>query len=176
TSMSVRGGAMHVMMHAVGKITLFFCAGAIYTRAHKTEISQMDGLGRKMPLTFLAFFIGALSIIGLPPCGGSWSKWYLMLGAADAGQYAMIAVLMISSLMNVAYLLPIPVRAFFRPPAGGETTPTAPGQETPGWRFSLKDEASPLCVLPPVLTALGCIALFFLAPWLMEWMNRIPLR
>ena len=67
---------MQIAMHAVGKITLFFCAGAIYVAAHKTEVSELSGLGRAMPITFAAFLIGALSIIGLPPFGGLWSKWY----------------------------------------------------------------------------------------------------
>ncbi|MBT8075619.1 MAG: monovalent cation/H+ antiporter subunit D family protein, partial [Gammaproteobacteria bacterium] len=75
TSAGALGGAMHIAMHAFGKITLFFCAGAIMVASHKTEISQMRGLGRQMPITMGAFFIGSMSIIGLPPCGGTWSKW-----------------------------------------------------------------------------------------------------
>jgi multicomponent Na+:H+ antiporter subunit D len=78
---------MHIAMHAFGKITLFFCAGAIMVAAHKTEISQMRGLGRQMPFTMVAFFIGSLSIIGLPPTGGTWSKWYLMIGAVDTERW-----------------------------------------------------------------------------------------
>ena len=91
-SLGVVGGGMHIAMHAFGKITLFFCAGAIMVGAHKTEVSEMDGLGRRMPFTFLAFLVGSLSVIGLPPLGGSWSKWYLALGAADAGRPLMVAV------------------------------------------------------------------------------------
>ena len=79
TGSGIIGGGLHIVMHAFGKITLFFCAGAILVAAHKTEVSQMDGLGRQMPFTFGAFFLGALSIIGLPPVGGIWSKWYLVL-------------------------------------------------------------------------------------------------
>src|SRR5690606_180748 len=101
--------------HAVGKITLFMCAGAIYVAAHKTKVSELDGLGRKMPVTFICFTIAALSIIGLPPFAGAWSKWYLLLAAADEGQMVMIVVLMLSSLLNVAYLLSISGRAFFAP-------------------------------------------------------------
>ena len=81
TQASIIGGGMHIVMHAAGKITLFFCAGAIYVAHHKTEISQLDGLGRKMPFTFAAFLIGSLSIIGLPPFGGVWSKWVISVGA-----------------------------------------------------------------------------------------------
>jgi multicomponent Na+:H+ antiporter subunit D len=80
------GGVMHLAMHAFGKITLFFCAGAIYVASKKKYISQMDGLGRRMPITFLAFFLGSLSIIGMPPLGGFISKWNLVIGAVDGGQ------------------------------------------------------------------------------------------
>jgi NADH:ubiquinone oxidoreductase subunit 5 (subunit L)/multisubunit Na+/H+ antiporter MnhA subunit len=113
---------MHIAMHALGKITLFFCAGAIYTATHKTKVSELDGIGRVMPFTMFAFLLGALSVIGLPPFGGSWSKWYLALGAADAGYIVIVAVLMISSLLNVAYLLPVVGRAFFLPPIRGRSS------------------------------------------------------
>ena len=146
----VVGGSMHIAMHAFGKITLFFCAGAIYVAAHKTEISDMRGLGRAMPITMAAFLIGALSVIGVPPLGGSWSKWYLALGALDAGQILLVAVLMVSSLLNIAYLVPIPIRAFFSKPADGSDPP----------RFK---EAPAFCVAALSFTALGCIVLFFLA-------------
>ncbi len=149
------GGSMHIAMHAMGKITLFFCAGAIYVGAHKTEVSQLDGLGRRMPFTFGAFLVGSLSVIGLPPLGGSWSKWYLVLGAAEAGQLVMVAVLMASSLLSIGYLMPVVGRAFFRRPEGTKSK---------HWRSKRGfDEAPLLCVLPPVATALGCIALFFYA-------------
>ncbi len=78
--MGALGGGLHIATHAVGKITLFMCAGSIYVATHKTEISQMNGLGRVMPITYGAFLIGALSIIGLPPFAGSWSKWLLIVG------------------------------------------------------------------------------------------------
>ena len=147
TGWGVIGGSMHIAMHAVGKITLFFCAGAIYTAAHKTEVSELTGLGRAMPFTFAAFFIGSLSIIGLPPFGGLWGKWYLALGALDAGQIIIVAVLMISSLLNIAYLLPIPLKAFF-----GKQQ----GRKSPG----IKEAPLP-CLIAIGLTALGCLILFF---------------
>lgn len=150
TSMGAIGGGLHIAMHAFGKITLFMCAGAIYVATHKTEIKQMTGLGRVMPITYIAFLIGALSIIGLPPLGGSWSKWQLMVAAADTGQLVMIAILMISSLLNVAYLLPIVAKGFF---LSDEKNNSETGiKEAPFW-----------CVLPPVFTALGCVVLFFYA-------------
>jgi multicomponent Na+:H+ antiporter subunit D len=112
------GGGMHIAMHAFGKITLFFAAGAVMVAAHERNISQMHGLGRRMPITFGAFFIGALSIIGLPPAGGSWSKWFLGMGTLEAGQVGLLAVLMVSSLLGLYYLLEVPVKAFFfKPPA-----------------------------------------------------------
>ena len=79
--------------------------------AHKTEISEMDGLGRRMPFTFGAFLLGSLSVIGLPPMGGSWSKWFLVLGTAEAEQLAMMLVLMVSSLLSIGYLMPVVGRA-----------------------------------------------------------------
>ncbi len=163
TSMGVIGGSMQIVMHAMGKITLFFCAGAIYTATHKTEISQLDGLGRVMPFTFGAFLIGALSIIGLPPLGGSWSKWYLIMGAADAGQMAMIGVLMVSTLLNVAYLLPVAARAFFIPNPDTAADPSVVGEASGGIKWSEIKEAPFFCVLPLCLTALGCVLLFFYA-------------
>jgi multicomponent Na+:H+ antiporter subunit D len=117
----VIGGGMHILMHAFGKITLFFCAGAIYVTLHKTEISDMRGIGRRMPVTLFAFLIGSLSIIGLPPFGGAWSKWFLALGAVENHQWVLLAALMISSLLSVAYLMPVVVRAFFFAPEDGSS-------------------------------------------------------
>ncbi|MQA89024.1 MAG: monovalent cation/H+ antiporter subunit D family protein [Gemmatimonas sp.] len=114
-SYGIVGGAMHIVMHAFGKITLFFGAGAILVAAHRTQVSQLDGIGRMMPVTMAAFLIGALSITGLPPTGGTWSKWYLALGTLEAGEPILLAVLMLSSLLNIGYLLVIPARAFFAP-------------------------------------------------------------
>ncbi len=163
-SWGVIGGSMHIAMHAMGKITLFFCAGAIYTATRKTEVSQMAGLGRAMPFTFGAFLIGALSIIGLPPMGGAWGKWYLMLSAAEAEHLVLIAVLMISSLLNVAYLIPVVARGFFLP--ANEPQPASAGAAAaPAPKGSLSGirEAPWFCVVPLCLTALGCVALFFFA-------------
>ena len=160
TSMGALGGGMHIAMHAMGKITLFMCAGSIYVAYHKTEISQMQGLGRIMPITFIAFLVGALSIIGLPPLGGSWPKFILMVGAADAGHQIIIAVLMLSSLLNVAYLLPIVGRGFYRP-ATDSKLPTS---------FA---EAPVLCWLPPAITAFGCLILFLYAGAIQDFLAPI---
>lgn len=157
----VTGGAMHIAMHAFGKITLFFCAGAILVAAHKSEISQMVGLGRKMPITFVAFFIGALSIIGVPPTGGSWSKWYLVVGSLQADQLIVMATLMLSSLLNIAYLLPIPLKAFFPGRALVETT---------GGGIQ---EAPLPSLLALSLTAVMCVVLFLFPQPLFELAKAI---
>ena len=162
TATSVVGAAMHIVNHAAGKITLFFCAGAIYTALHKTEVSELRGLGRTMPFTFGAFFIGSLSIIGLPPLGGLWSKWYLTLGALEVDQLFAVAVLMLSSLLNIVYLLQVPLWAFFAKPAAEGVT----GVREAPWP----------CLVAIGLTAAASIALFFLADPLYELARRLPLR
>jgi multicomponent Na+:H+ antiporter subunit D len=116
--LSVLGAALHIAAHAVSKITLFFAAGAIYTAAHKTEVSQLDGIGRRMPWTMGAFAVGALSLIGIPPAVGFVSKWFIFQGAAATGHYLVMAVLGASALLNAAYFLPIVYAAFFKPPQG----------------------------------------------------------
>jgi multicomponent Na+:H+ antiporter subunit D len=165
TSSGALGSAMHIAMHAFGKITLFFCAGAIMVATHKTEVSQMHGLGRRMPFTFIAFGIAALSIIGLPPLGGAWSKWQLALGAAETGHALLVAVLMVSSLLNVAYLVPVAVRAFM--PAPGQSS----GSDGDGaWRIQ---EAPMLCVVPLCITSFGCLLLFLYADRLFAFLQPI---
>ncbi|MCB1933910.1 MAG: monovalent cation/H+ antiporter subunit D family protein [Candidatus Accumulibacter sp.] len=122
--LSLVGAALHIATHAVGKITLFFAAGAIYTAAHKTEVSQLDGIGRRMPWTMAAFTVGALSLIGIPPAAGFISKWFIMSGAAAGDHFAVLAVLIVSTLLNAAYFLPIVYAAFFRAlPADDEKHP-----------------------------------------------------
>jgi multicomponent Na+:H+ antiporter subunit D len=146
SSIGIVGGAMHIATHAVGKITLFFCAGVIYAATGEIEISRMRGLGRRMPWTMGAFAVASLSIIGLPPFGGLWSKWYLALGTLDAGQYLLLAVLLVSTLLNIAYLIPIPLRAFLSSP-----------QDIPEGDMR---EAPTLSVIALVVTALGTFILF----------------
>jgi multicomponent Na+:H+ antiporter subunit D len=143
------GGMIHIAMHAFGKITLFFCAGAIFVATGKKNISEMEGIGRQMPVTMGAFFVGALSVIGLPPTGGFLSKWYLALGSLDADLWPVLVVLLTSSLLNAFYFLPIVFKAFFN--AAKPDTETPPGlSEAPIW-----------CVLPPAIAAAGSVALFF---------------
>jgi len=142
------GGIVHIAMHAFGKITLFFCAGAIFVATGKKNISEMLGIGRRMPVTMAAFFIGALSITGVPPCGGFISKWYLVLGTLQAHQVVFLVVLLVSSLLNACYFMPIVYKAFFCPPKEAMFQNTV-------------QEAPLFCVVPLAITALISIILFF---------------
>ncbi len=142
------GSMLHIVMHAFGKITLFFCAGAIFVATGKKYISEMVGIGKQMPLTMGAFLIGALSVIGIPVGGGFVSKWNLVLGTLEADQVAFLVVLLSSSILNAAYFLPIVYQGFFCSPA--EARFTGPVKEAPRW-----------CLLPPVLTAAASVGLFF---------------
>ncbi|WP_317454139.1 proton-conducting transporter membrane subunit [Streptomyces sp. TRM68416] len=146
------GGALHMVTHAFGKITLFLCAGAIAVTAGKTRVSELDGLGRVMPWTFAAFATATVSIVGLPPTGGTWSKWLLVLGTAEADEMVPLVVLLAGSLLAMAYLMPIVVRAFLRPP------PELPAH----------GEAPLVMTGPLTLTALGCVALFLGADALLD--------
>ncbi|MDF1590445.1 MAG: monovalent cation/H+ antiporter subunit D family protein [Desulfobacterales bacterium] len=142
------GGMIHIAMHAFGKITLFFCAGAIFVATGTKHISRMTGIGKQMPVTMAAFFIGALSVIGLPPTGGFISKWYLVLGTLEADQRLMLLVLLTSSILNAAYFLPIVYRAFFCAPQ--DALFDGKGREAPPW-----------CLVSLVVTAVASIVLFF---------------
>jgi len=145
---AAQGAALHIAAHAVGKITLFMCAGAIYVATGKKYLSEMVGIGRRMPITMGAFFVGAMSVIGLPPTFGFVSKWHIFVGALSAGQFVFVIVLIISSILNIAYLLPPVWKAFF------------PGKETEFDHEEIK-EAPWTCVAPVVITSVLCVALFF---------------
>jgi len=107
------GSIVHIASHAFSKITLFFCAGAIYCSAHKTLVSELSGIGKKLPWTMTAFFLGSLSMIGVPPAAGFISKWYLAIGSIEAKEIPILVVLLISAILNAAYFLPITYKAFF---------------------------------------------------------------
>jgi len=137
---AVAGGLFHIAAHAFGKITLFFCAGAIFVATRKKNISEMSGLGRAMPFTFGAFALASLSMIGVPPVGGFVSKLYLLVGALDAGSIGLLVVLVVSSLLNAAYFVPVVYQAFFGPP------PAADAGRSYG-------EAPPAVLIPLCVTA-----------------------
>ncbi|SDZ80552.1 proton-conducting transporter membrane subunit [Microbulbifer marinus] len=158
TSAGATGSALHIVMHAFGKITLFFCAGAILVAAHKTEIGELRGIGRQMPVTMTAFLVASLCIIGIPPTGGTWSKWYLMLGTFEAQQWILMALLMASSLLSIAYLLPIPLRAFFggNSANGFDSEPSLLAEQ--GEAVAIREAPLPSLIALGI-TAIGCIYL-----------------
>lgn len=150
TPSGITGSIMHIVLHAFGKITLFFTAGAIYVAAHKTNISELDGIGKQMPLTMAAFTVGALSMIGVPPLGGFLSKWYIGIGSVEANQLPILIVLALSTILNACYFMPIVYAAFFKEP-----------KLTHDAHHAKLHEAPALMVVPLVLTAIGALALFF---------------
>jgi multicomponent Na+:H+ antiporter subunit D len=166
TQLSITGSVLHIAAHAVGKITLFFCAGAIYVATGKKYVSELAGLGRTMPITMGAFFVGSLGVIGLPPSLGFISKFHLVVGAADAGQMALLVVFLISTILNAAYFLPIAWQAFF-PKAG-----TVPAELDRPFTWSGVREAPMACVIPLAVTAFLSTALFFCSGFLLELARR----
>lgn len=143
---SIAGAAMHIAAHAFSKITLFFAAGSIYTAAHLTEVSQLDGIGRRMPWTMGAFTIGALGMIGVPPTAGFLGKWFILSGAMQTANWLAVAVIFVSTILNAGYFLPIVYRAFFcEPVAGHDKSGEAP------WPI----------VVALTATAIGTVLMFF---------------
>jgi len=127
TPLSEIGAAVHIVAHAFGKITLFFAAGAIYTASKKTELHQLRGIGARMPWTMAAFTIGALSMIGVPPMAGFVSKWFILAGAFQSDNYVAIFTIILSTVLNAAYFLPVIFAAWFmREPEGGKDHGEAP--------------------------------------------------
>lgn len=139
TEPGIQGGLIHIVNHGFSKITLFFCAGAIYVATHKKNISEMEGLGKTMPFTFGAFAIASLSMIGAPPVAGFITKWNLLIGSVQAHQIGILLILIASTLLNAAYFAPITYKAFF-------------GKRPVGEPFAGIKEA-PLAMLIPILIA-----------------------
>lgn len=139
------GAAIHMVAHAFGKITLFFAAGAIYVASKKTELYQLQGIGRRMPWTMAAFTIGALSMIGVPPTAGFVSKWYILAGSFEAQNLVAIFTIIASTALNAAYFLPIIYMAWF-------------SNEVPGGKQH--GEAPIACVIALTFTAMLTIAFF----------------
>ena len=172
TGAGVIAAGMHIVMHATAKITLFFCAGAILVASHKTQISQLNGIGRRMPITIICFLVGSLGIIGLPPAGGALSKWYLMMGAAEADQIIFMFVWMTSSLLSAAYLLPIVYRAFFVSPTKGEDhSSDDPNEDSEGIK-----EAPVFCLIGLGTAAALTVVAFFLADDLSQMLAPLAIK
>ena len=161
-SAGLLGGSLQIAAHAFGKITLFMCAGAIYVATGLANVSDMRGLGRRMPWVFGAFLIGSLSIIGIPPLAGGWAKYELLQGAVDADRAYVVYTLIASSILTVGYLLPIAILGLM-PPAG---TPEPAHYKRPG--------GAPMpTVVAPVLTAVGTVALFFYAGQIASFLRPV---
>lgn len=162
STLGVTGSMLHIAMHAFGKITLFFCAGAIFVATGRKNISEMVGIGHRMPITMFAFFIGALSVIGLPPAGGLISKLLMVRGALQADMAWVLVVYLVSSFLNAAYFFPMIYKAFF-----------CTKEES---LFEEKvDEAPLFCWLPPAITATVAVMLFFF-PWLFLGFAEVMLK
>jgi len=161
------GGLLHLVHQGVMKITLFFGAGNLAETLGIYKVSEMDGVGRRMPLTMAAFTVGALGMIGVPPTAGFISKWYLGSGAVAAGQSWVIGVLVLSSLLNAAYFLPILYRAWFKPQQGEWHE-----EHDFGGRF----ETHPMLLMPPVVTGIFALLLGILPAILRSLVELIVLR
>ncbi len=165
------GGIVHLVHQGIMKITLFFAAGNYAETLGIHRVSEMNGVGQRMPATTLAFSIAALGMIGIPPIAGFISKWYLGLGAIEAGMAGwVIPVLIISSLLNAAYFLPVLYRAWFCRPAS-----SWPAEHIPAARY----ETAGALLWPPVVTACLALAagLFAAAPYSpLEWADLIAQR
>ena len=165
------GGIVHLVHQGIMKITLFFTAGNYAETLGIHKISEMNGVGRRMPATTLAFTVAALGMIGVPPVAGFVSKWYLGLGALEAGMASWVMpVLITSSVLNAAYFLPVLYRAWFREPG-----PAWPAEHIPAARF----ETSAALLWPPVVTAILALGagLFATAPYSpLEWATLIAHR
>ncbi len=150
TNPGIQGGLIHIVNHGFAKITLFFCAGAIYVVSHKRHISEMGGLGKTMPYTFAAFGIASLSMIGAPPVAGFITKWNLLIGSVEAHQLGILLILIASTILNAAYFLPVTYKAFF-------------GKRPAGEQFQGIKEA-PLSMLIPILIACGVSVIIGIFP------------
>ncbi len=147
------GGIVHLIHQGLMKITLFFCAGNLAETLGIHKVSEMNGVGRRMPWTMTAFTIGAFGMIGAPPVAGFISKWYLGMGAMAMDQNWLILVLAGSSLLNAAYFLPILHAAWFREPPESWPEERHFGHKETAWAL----------LLPPLVTALLALLVGVLA-------------
>jgi multicomponent Na+:H+ antiporter subunit D len=156
----IQGGLIHIANHAFSKITLFFCAGAIYVVTHKKNISEMSGLGRVMPFTFAAFALASLSMIGAPPVAGFVTKWYLLNGAMDANSIGILIILLVSTLLNAAYFVPIVYQGFF-------------GKQSEADIKHAYREAHPSMLIPLSVTALISVAIGLYPAFFMRFVQHL---
>ncbi len=148
TPNSITGGIIHITNHAFAKITLFFCAGAIFVATRKKNVSEMGGIGWNMPFTMIAFGLASLSMIGVPPVSGFVTKWFLALGTLDIHNTILLTVILVSSLLNAGYFVPVFYTSFFgkRPP-----------EDNPSMGFLEGTPLIMLMVIPLFFTAVASV-------------------
>ncbi len=158
TPLAIAAAVFHLLSHAFGKITLFFAAGSIYTSLHKTEIKEMRGIFYQMPITMICFSLGAFSMIGLPPTVGLLSKWFIITGAVDVQDFFVLSILVLSTILNASYFLPIIYDAFFRKPLGYEMhTGKKDSNEFYHYRYLGNSEAPIFILIAIMSTATGIL-------------------
>ncbi|MBS4023854.1 MAG: monovalent cation/H+ antiporter subunit D family protein [Dethiobacter sp.] len=161
TEQAMFGALFHIFSHAMMKSTLFLCAGSIITQTGKKYISQMAGIGYRMPVVMLSFSLASMTIVGLPPFIAFISKFNLAMAALETGRVILILVLLTSSMLNALYYFPVVINAFF--PRHREGT----------GRFTL-DRVSSGMLWTTVLMASCCVIFAFLEPnWPIMLATRI---
>lgn len=156
---AVMAAGFHILAHAVGKITLFFAAGSIYTASGKKYVSELNGIGKRMPITMAAFTIAAFSMIGLPPTVGFISKYYMLSGAFEYGQFFAIIVITISTVLNAMYFLPIIYAAYFK-------------EEDVTSKKDADHKEAPLPMVIAISVTAFLTLLFFALPDLLMWLPQ----
>ena len=144
---ALTGGLLHLINHAVIKITLFFVAGAIYYKTGVKNVKDLKGMGKVMPITMGCFAVSSISLIGIPPTNGFVSKWFLALGGLNDNKILFVAILLLSAFLTAAYLLPIVITAFF-----------------PGENKKVETDEPPLRMLIPIVVLTGVSVILGLFP------------
>jgi multicomponent Na+:H+ antiporter subunit D len=152
TPFGMVGSVMHMVNHGLAKITLFFCAGAIYVTTHRENVSDLAGLGYQMPWTFGAFTVASLGLVGIPGLSGFISKFFLSRGAIQAGDMVSLFIMLGASLLTAAYLLPVVRIAFF------------PGPRSDGQEYSRERAEAPMAMLIPLLVTAALVVVFGVLP------------
>jgi multicomponent Na+:H+ antiporter subunit D len=153
TPYGLTGAIFHMANHGLAKITLFFCAGAIYATAHLERVSELRGLARRMPWTFAAFTIASLALVGIPGLSGFISKMQLARGTLDAQHYLYAGVLLGASLLTAAYLLPIVRIAYLEEP-----------EELPDGQHHEPVKEARLAMVIPLMGTAALVVIFGLWP------------
>ena len=174
TPLAVAAAIFHLLSHAFGKITLFFAAGSIYTSLHKSDIKEMRGIFYQMPITMICFSLGAFSMIGLPPTVGLLSKWFIITGAVGAQDFFVLSILILSTILNASYFLPIIYDAFLRKPLGYEMYgEKKESKEFYHYRYLGNSEAPVFILIAICCTATGILLISFLAEYISYFLNYL---